>query len=250
MASVDSKLGELVKRLQAAAGANLESVVLYGSAARGESHTGVSDLNVFCTMHGLAVEDLARLSPVVIWWTEKQKEPAPLFFTPQELRESADVFAIEFLDMQKSHRVLHGPDVFAGIAVPMNLHRVQVEHELRTVQLRLRMHYLQQSGDAKALRAILAKSHASVLTLLRHTLIAMGDEPPDAPRDVFSQVANLAGAVCLAFEPGLEVRETGNLQRDVASAYGAYLAAIEKVISALDKHLPKKDWKRSGAVVS
>ena len=181
----------------------------------------------------------------MIWWTGKQKEPAPLFFTAQELRESAAVFAIEFLDMQKSHRVLHGTDVLAGIAVPMNLHRVQVEHELRTFLLKLRMHYLQQAGDAKALRAILAKSHASVLTLLRHTLIALGDEPPDAPRDVFSQVASMAGADSLAFEPGLELRETGKLDGDLATAYGAYLAAIEKVIAALDRHLPKKEWKRS-----
>ena len=99
--------------------------------------------------------------------------------------------------MQKSHRVLHGPDALAGITVPMNLHRVQVEHELRTLLLKLRMHYLQQAADEKALRGVLAKSHASVLTLMRHTLIALGDEPPDAPRDVFSQVAALTGAELL-----------------------------------------------------
>jgi hypothetical protein len=250
MSSADVKLGELVKRLQAAAGANLESVILYGSAARGDTHEGVSDLNVFCTLRTLGVEDLTRLFPVVIWWTGKQKEPPPLFFTAQELRESAAVFAIEFLDMQKSHRVLFGADVLAGLAVPMNLHRVQVEHELRTLLLKLRMHYLMRAGDAKELRAIFAKSPTSVLTLLRHTLIALGDEPPDAPRDVFSQVASLAGADSLAFEPGLELRETGKLDRDFAAAYGAYLAAIEKVVAALDRHLPKKEWKRSAAAVS
>lgn len=250
MASRDEKLAELVKRLQAAAGANLESVILYGSAARGETHEGFSDLNVFCTMRALGVEDLAGLSPVVIWWTEKQKEPAPLFFTMQELRESADVFAIEFYDMQKSHRVLCGADVLAGISVPMNLHRVQVEHELRTLLLKLRLHFLRQAGDEKALRGILAKSHASMLTLLRHTLIALGDEPPDAPRDVFSQVAALTGADSLAFEPGLELRETGKLSGDLAPAYGAYLSAIEKVIATLDRHLPKKEWKRAAAAVS
>jgi hypothetical protein len=250
MASQDEKLAELVKRLQSAAGANLESTALYGSAARGEMHEGISDLNVFCTVRSLGADDLARLSPVVIWWTGKQKEPPPLFFTAQELRESADVFAIEFYDMQKSHRVLHGVDVLAGISVPMNLHRVQVEHELRTLLLKLRMHFLQQAGNEQALRAVLAKSHASVLTLARHTLIALGDDPPDAPRDVFSQVAALTGADSLAFEPGLELRETGKLGANLAHAYGAYLTAIEKVITALDRHLPKKEWKRAGAAVS
>jgi hypothetical protein len=250
MPSTDVKLAELVKRMQAAAGANLESVILYGSAARGDSHEGVSDVNVFCTLRTLTIDDLGRLSPVVIWWTGKQKEPPPLFFTAQELRESAAVFSIEFLDMQKSHRVLYGADALANVVVPMNLHRVQVEHELRTALLKLRMHYLQQFGDEKQLRAILAKSHSSVLTLLRHALIALGDEPPDAPRDVFSQVASLAGADSLAFEPGLELRESGKLSRDLASAYGAYLTAIEKVIAALDRHLPKSEWKRTGPAVS
>jgi hypothetical protein len=250
MASRDEKLAELVKRLQALAGANLESVILYGSSARGETHEGFSDLNVFCTVRALGVEELASLSPAVIWWTEKQKEPPPLFFTMQELRESADVFAIEFYDMKKSHRVLYGADVLAGISVPMNLHRVQVEHELRTLLLKLRLHFLRQAGDEKALRGILAKSHASALTLLRHTLIALGDEPPDAPRDVFSQVAALTGADSLAFEPGLELRESGKLSGDLALAYGAYLSAIEKVIAALDRHLPKKEWKRAAAAVS
>src|SRR5580704_2020227 len=102
MASRDEKLAELVKRLQAAAGANLESVILYGSSACGETHEGFSDLNVFCTVRALGVEELASLSPVAVWWTEKQNEPPPLFFTMQELRESADVFAIEFYDMKKS----------------------------------------------------------------------------------------------------------------------------------------------------
>ena len=116
--------------------------------------------------------------------------------------------------------------------------------------LKLRLHFLRQAGDEKALRGILAKSHASALTLLRHTLIALGDEPPDAPRDVFSQVAALTGADSLAFEPGLELRETGKFIGDLALAYGAYLSAIEKVIAALDRHLPKKEWKRAAAAVS
>lgn len=250
MASQDGKLGDFVKRLQAAAGANLESVILYGSAARGETHEGFSDLNICCTVRSLTVDDLARLSPVVIWWTGKQKEPPPLFFTSQELRESAAVFAIEFYDMQKSRRLLYGGDVLAGITVPMNLHRVQVEHELRTLLLKLRTHFLHEAADEKALRVTLAKSHASMLTLLRHTLIALGDDPPDASRDVFSQIAAITGADSLAFEPGLEIRESGKLGGSVVTAFGAYIGAIEKVIVALDRHLPKKEWKRAAATVS
>ena len=38
--STDAKLGELVNRLKEVAAVNLESVILYGSAARGDFHPG------------------------------------------------------------------------------------------------------------------------------------------------------------------------------------------------------------------
>lgn len=250
MSSIDSKLAELAKRLQGAAKTNLESVVLFGSAARGDFWKSHSDLNVFCTLRALTLEELALLAPVVGWWIRKHNQPAPLFFTAEELRRSADVFAIELLDMQRSHQVLYGIDVVTEIVVPMNLHRVQVEHELRTMLLKLRQHYLQGSQNQGALRAVLSKSYSGALTLLRHTLIALGQEPPVAPREVFARIAADTGAEAQAFEAGLELRETGKLSRDLASAYGAYLSALEKVIFTLDQHLPKKEWKRTASTNS
>jgi predicted nucleotidyltransferase len=137
MLSMDAKLSELVNRLKEFAAANLECVILYGSAARGDFHPGLSDLNVACILRSLAVEELGRLAHVVKWWCVDQQESAPLFFTRDELREAADVFAIEILDMKHGRRVLFGKDLVADIEVPMNLHRVQIEHDLRTLVLKL-----------------------------------------------------------------------------------------------------------------
>jgi len=52
---------------------------------------------------------------VVRWWCVEQREPAPLFFTKEELKNAADVFAIEILDMKHGRRVLYGTDVVAEI---------------------------------------------------------------------------------------------------------------------------------------
>src|SRR5450432_2549149 len=136
--STDAKLRELVNRLKEVAAANLESVILYGSAARGDFHPSHSDLNVLCMLGSLAIEELSRVAPVVRWWVVEQEEPAPLFFTAEELRQSADVFSIELRDMQDNRRVLYGTHPIANFHLPTNLHRVQVEHELRTVLLKLR----------------------------------------------------------------------------------------------------------------
>jgi hypothetical protein len=251
MGDVHEALKNLVERLHEAAKDNLESIILYGSAARGDFHEARSDLNVVCILRSLRATELARVSPVAKWWTTTQHQPAPLFFSAEELRQSADVFTIELLDMQQSHRVLYGADVIAGITVPMNLHRVQVEHEVRTLLLKLRQHLLREAGNPGELGTVLAKSLSSALTLLRHTLIAFGEQPPSAPGEVFARIAVLTGASAAAFEALQRLREAKTLDRDaVLPVYDGYLAGLEKVIAALDHHLPKRQWQRAGKTSS
>jgi predicted nucleotidyltransferase len=244
MLSTDAKLTELVKRLKEFAATNLECVILFGSAARGDFRAGHSDLNVACILHSLTVEELGRLANVVKWWSVEQKEPAPLFFTRDELRQAAEVFAIEILDMKHGRRVLYGADVVADIEVPMNLHRVQVEHDLRTTVLKLRQHYLRAPGNSKELAPILKKSFSGVLTLLRHTIIAFGEEPPVAAHDIIARAAVLTDSNASAFTALLTLRETGEFHGEIIPVYGAYLKALEKILSALEKHFPKREWRR------
>jgi hypothetical protein len=246
MLSTEAKLTDLVSRMKEFAGENLESMILYGSAARGDFKEGHSDLNVLCVLRSIAARELARVTPVVHWWCKDQSEPAPLFFTAEELRQSADVFAIELLDMQDSRRVLYGADVVAGIAVPMNLHRVQVEHDLRTLLLKLRQHFLLTGQKEGELRAAEAKSSSSVLALLRHTLIAFEEEPPATAPEVFARIAALTGADAEAFTAAFKLRDRHSHAEDIARAYGQYLNALTVVISALDKIVPKREWQRAG----
>src|ERR1700678_2754958 len=158
MKKPEDKLQEIVTRLQRACGDNLLSVVVYGSAAREDFHEKFSDLNLLVVLTQLVPASFAPLSDVLQWWTRDEKLRPPLVMTLEELRESADVFAIELVDIQRSHKTLFGADVVAGIHVPMNLHRVEVEHELRTTLLRLRHHFLLGSDNDDELRAVLAKS--------------------------------------------------------------------------------------------
>jgi predicted nucleotidyltransferase len=244
MLSRDAKLTELVNRLKDFAATNLECIILFGSAARGDFNPGFSDLNVACILHSLTVEELGRIADVVKWWCMEQKEPAPLFFTRDELQQAADVFAIEILDMKHGRRVLYGKDVVAEIEVPMNLHRVQIEHDLRTMILKLRQHYLRAPGNSKELAPILRKSFSGVLTLLRHTVIAFGEDPPVTEHDIIARAATLTGSNASAFEALLRLRETGEFHGELIPVYGEYLKALEKISSALDKHLPKREWRR------
>jgi hypothetical protein len=244
---MEGKLTELVGRLKEAAGKNLESVVLYGSAARSDFHPGISDLNVLCTLVSIDLLELQLLSPVVRWWTREMKEPAPLFFLTEELRRSTDVFAIESLDIKKSHRVLFGRDPVADLEIPMNLHRVEVEHELRLLLLKLRQHVLHSGRNELEMTVVLKKTISGAKTLLRHTLLAFGEEPPVAANDIFARIEQLTGANAETFAAIYEHRESKVWKKDPAMLYDGYMRALEKVVTTLDTMVPKKQWQRMGA---
>jgi predicted nucleotidyltransferase len=130
VAETNIDIKDFINQLRDAAGANLASVILYGSAAAGDFVPDSSDMNLLCVLHETSFAQLGKLSPVVAAWTE-QKNRAPLFMGMEELRRSADVFSIELLDMKNSYRVLLGEDILSALVVPTRFHRVQLEYELR-----------------------------------------------------------------------------------------------------------------------
>ena len=103
-------IDEFVKRMQEAGGANIESIILFGSAVSGYFHPGLSNLNLFCVLRDASFQALRTLGPAAKWW-DGQKQPPPLCMTRLELERTVDVFTIELLDMQRHHRVLFGKDV-------------------------------------------------------------------------------------------------------------------------------------------
>ena len=62
-----------------------------------------------------------------------------------------------------------------GLQIPMHLHRVQVEYELREKLILLRQQMLLAAGNNSRLWDLLLHSVPSFGTLFRHALIALGD---------------------------------------------------------------------------
>ena len=241
-AKPDDKLQKLVDRLEYACGDALAAIVLYGSAARDEFHEQYSDVNLLVVLHHMKPEMYSGLSGVLNWWGFEEKLRPPTVMTLQELRESADVFAIEMLDIQGAHKVLHGEDVLAGIEVPMNLHRVEVEHDLRTTLLRLRNHLLLTKDGDEELKLVLAKSVTSVLTLFRHALIALGENPPHGKPKVLEHAAEVFGFDEKPLRTVLELRSGAHAVDNVRKLYHAYMDAILAVAHGLDVKAPKRHW--------
>jgi hypothetical protein len=243
MLAREEKLTEFTRRLREAAGENLQSIVLYGSAARGDYHHQKSDLNLLCVLKSAKAADLARIAGVIHWWSGQLKEPPPQFFTSEELLHCADVFAIELLDIGRSHKVLFGTDPIAGMEVPMNLHRIEVEHGLRSLLQKLRIHFLHYCENEAQLREIYAKSISGLTVLLRHVLMVFGEQVPVEKSAVYQRIEELTGADAGAFELGRALRDN-HPSAELARSFGRYLEAVETVIRSLDAIIPKQEWQR------
>lgn len=235
---MEKKLADLVNKLKKALGHDLKAVVLYGSAVTGEFLSGYSDLNVLCILDHTGYADLDRLQPIARWWM-RQGHPAPLVFTFDELHRSADVFAIELVDMKLHHRILLGDDFFDQFEVPLRLHALQLERELRTNWIRLRETVLAAPPKRKARLAIMLSSVATFCTLFRHALWALEGCMPATKREAVEGVAALTGGNPSAFQAILELREGKRraYKMDMEETMRAYLELVEVVTGEVDRRL-------------
>jgi len=234
----EKTISNFVSRLRAAAGANLESVILFGSAAADDYHPEFSNVNLFCVIRDSSFAALQALAPAVKWWNA-QKQPPPLFMTHDEIKRSTDVFTIELLDMQQHHRVLFGEDVVQGLSIPAKLHRVQVEYELREKLALLRQHLLLASGNDSRMWELLLRSVSSFAALFRHALIVLGHDAPVGKRDAVQALSKQIGFDASGILQVLDVRErkADRKKIKVADVFSRYLAAVEQVAAAVDRML-------------
>jgi predicted nucleotidyltransferase len=231
-------MNELVERMRAAAGSNLRAVTLYGSAAAGDYVSDHSDVNLLCVLGETSFAALKSLAPEVEWWG-KQKHRAPLLMSVEEMRRSADVFSIEFLDMRRHYRVLWGEDLLKMLEIPMRWHRAQVEYELREKTIFLRQRLLAVSGNDEGKWELLMHSLSAFGTLFRHALIATGDAGAGSKREAAAALASKLGIDASVFSELLDIRERKKDRKSasVDDIFSRYLKLVEQVTASVDKML-------------
>lgn len=163
---IQKRLQTYVKEVTGVFGAQLEGLLLYGSAVRGEFFPGRSNLNLLFLVSSYDSAVLKQYSAVHHQWS-KEQIVAPLFLTEEELHRSAAVFPLEFLEIQEQHRVLAGRDPFIGFHVKTDRLREAVVQGLTSHLLRLRQRYVEGGGGNEATTILLLLSITSTLPLLR-----------------------------------------------------------------------------------
>jgi hypothetical protein len=204
---MEKLLNQLVEKLGKAHGADLVSVVLYGSAAEAGQHDeSFSDINILSVLRQVSTRELAQAQPVFEWWAHHQALP-PLLLSEQEVLSSTDCFAIEFHDMLRRRRVLFGRDVIDGLVIDEAFYRVQVEYELRTKLLRLRQKAAAVLSNQTLLRRLLLDSVSTFTVLARHALALNGTDAPPARRIVWELAGEHLGIDPAPFLALIDVRE-------------------------------------------
>jgi predicted nucleotidyltransferase len=235
---MEDLLQELAQRLARAAGGNLQAIILYGSAATGEYRKNHSDLNVLCILHRTGTDDLEQLHEPLSWWKRKGF-PVPQVFTEEELRASADIFAIELLDMKVNHRMIFGDDFLPSLDVPTKLHKLQVERELRTNLVRLRQGILSVPPKDRVLVSLMDAAVSAFVTLFRHALLAFGEPLTVSKRHVVRRAAEIAKASPDAFFAILDLHEGKRKASDIDAqeTLRGYMDLVERMTNETDRRL-------------
>lgn len=223
--------------LKASHGKNLASVILYGSAAAGDFLPRRSDYNLLIALREITPKDLRNAHACMREWA-KLGHPIPVYFTVDELQTAADVFPIEFHNMERARRVLYGADVLANIVISDEFLRHQTEYELRSKLIKLRRSYIPASGSVEGLVSLMTESLSSFASLFRAVLLLFGLEPPVTKHEIVALTAQhlkIDGAV---FEKIFNIRENNFAatldEQEANRLFADYMRQIEAIIAAVD----------------
>ena len=144
---------------------DLISIVLYGSIVKGE-HQRTSDVNVMIVLKTLSVEVLDQIAPHVREAGQNIRLVA-MVLSEEELKSSASVFAIKFIDIQKNHIVLAGKDAFTDLVISRDHLRFLCEQSLKNELLRLQQFYLSGNHRPELIETKLIHAISPVVMDLR-----------------------------------------------------------------------------------
>ena len=217
---------------------NLASVILYGSAAAGDFVPAESDHNILIALHEITPTDLRNAHAAVREWA-RMGHPVPVYFTVSELQNAADVFPIEFHQMEKARKVLYGRDVLDGLKISDAFLRHQVEYELRSKLMLLRRQYIPASASVDGLLSLMSDSLPSFATLFGAVLMLHGYDPPVKKHEAVALTVDRLRLDGRVFERIFNIREHNFAksldEKQANQLFADYMIQIEKVIDSVDK---------------
>jgi predicted nucleotidyltransferase len=225
---------DFASELRKAFGDDLLSVLLVGSAARGDYVPGKSDVNTLVLLTSDGMDWLEKAYPVVRPRLKKGLA-VPHFMTPESVSNALDSYPLEFLDFKTFHKVILGPDPLADITIPHEPLRLQIERELRGKLFLLRQIYASHAGKENQLREALRRSVSVFSAVFQGILELVGEPIPSARADLFRQAAMAVGFSDQVFQQVLAVR-TGAKKKNLRVIFKDLMKEITGIVVWVDHY--------------
>jgi predicted nucleotidyltransferase len=139
-------LDDTIDALRSALADNLYSIVLYGSAARGDFVPGVSDLNILIVLN----ESTPAAHVAIAHALRSHANVEPFIVGRPGLLRTARAFPAKVAAIRRTARTVVGSDPLADLPRFPELERFAAEQALRNVRLRLVYNFVKRSADAAA----------------------------------------------------------------------------------------------------
>lgn len=198
-------------------GDDLRSVVLYGSGAEGRLRA-TSDINLVLV---LSTFDPVKASAIrsQFSFANSAVRLTSMFLLESEVAPALELFAQKFSDVLRRHRVLYGPDPFAGLSIPRSAIIWRLKQVLLNLTLRLREAYVERGSTPERVSALIADS-AGPMRSCAATVLDLEGKPTIPPKEALVNFVSSLGES--GWEEVLahisETRERELLSPDVADA--------------------------------
>lgn len=212
---VERSLDSFVEDAKSAFGADLGSVVLFGSAASGELRA-TSDVNLLLVLKRFDQESADRIrAPMRVALAAVQLHP--MFLLESEVAAAVDAFAVKFADILTRNRLLFGTDPFINLEVSRDALLRRVKQVLLNLQWRLRERYVAISLREEQLAHLIADSTPPLRSSAASLLQLEGKEPASGKAALEHIVDEMAiPQMKIVLQHLSEAREQGQLPAGVA----------------------------------
>lgn len=217
-------------------GNDLESVVLYGSAATKDYIPRMSDINFLVVLNKEGMDDVWKAYRSTAKWQRKRIAP-PLFMTASYIASSSDCFPIEFLNMRFAYQVLFGDNPLKDVKIRNSDLRLQCENEIKGKLLQLRIGQVLAGGNAARLRKLISVSLVTFTSIFRALLTLKNKEVPKKRAEVIAAACDAFGLNSGVFKKLYAIRErkTRPKRKELILLIKAYTAEIDTLSQIVDR---------------
>jgi len=214
-------------------GEELVSLTVYGSHAADDPESRVGEVSVLIVVRALRKEALFAYRNIAHRYG-RRGIPAPPIFTEAFLRESSDVFPLEFLGMAERRRVISGKDVVPELEITQENLQHQVEFELKGKLLALRRMYMGTFGN-KELLGLLRDTVGPIVSVARGLLLLSDRDAPHKKAEILDAIEKHFGLALPSIREALAARHGEKIPLTrVEELFFAYQDEVERLCSLAD----------------